>query len=44
MEPNQMSSYKTTHEVKEEAKEGKPNPYLQGTWAWIEYQKAMEQK
>jgi hypothetical protein len=36
-----MSSYKTTSEVREEARrDNKPNPYLRGTWAWIEFEKA----
>jgi hypothetical protein len=36
-----MSSYKTTSEVQEEARKDKsPNPYLQGTWAWVEFEKA----
>ena len=34
-----MSTYKTSYEIKEEAKRAEPNPYLKGTWAWIEYEK-----
>jgi hypothetical protein len=33
-----MSSYKRPKDIEEEARSGKPNPYLKNSWAWREYE------